>query len=61
MKDTNETYWVVTWKSPGQRNRKQVVFGDSCQARRWYDEKIQEGRKPKLFSCVQTKTYSRMD
>jgi hypothetical protein len=58
MKDTKETHWIVTWKSPGQRDRKEIVFGDSSQAWRWYDEKSSECRKPRIFLREQTSTYT---
>ena len=44
-----ETKYLVSWKSDTQRTRKEAYFDTLWGAETWYDEKLTEGKKPKLW------------
>ena len=44
-----ETKYLVSWKSDTQRSRKEAIFGTLEMAEVWYDEKLEEGKKPHLW------------
>ena len=44
-----DTTYIVSWESDTQRNRKDAFFGSLTMAEQWYNEKLEEGKKPQLW------------
>ena len=44
-----EITYMVSWKSNTQRTRKEAIFGTLEMAETWYNEKLEEGKKPHLW------------
>jgi hypothetical protein len=45
----NKIRYYLTWKSETQRNRKEGYFPTLTMAEEWYNRKLEEGKKPKLW------------
>lgn len=44
-----EITYQVTWKSDTQHTRKEAYFPTLTMAEEWYNEKLEEGKKPVLW------------
>jgi hypothetical protein len=56
----DSTCWVVTWKSPKQRERKESSFGDFARADDFFEEKLAEGKKPQMHAQRKIVTLERI-
>ena len=52
--------YYLTWKSDTQRTRKEAYFASRTIAEEWYNEKLTEGKKPKLWKEETTTTFEAM-
>jgi hypothetical protein len=57
MHSKTEVRYRITWKSNTQRTRSEAYFVYRTMAETWYDEKLAEGKKPKLWKETTTTTF----
>jgi hypothetical protein len=55
-----EIRYYLTWKSDTQRNRKEAYFDTRTMAEEWYNEKLTEGKKPKLWQEETTTIFYKL-
>ena len=61
MKNETHTNYVLTWESDTQPPPpKQAHFALLEIAETWYDEKLAEGKNPRLWKAVTTVTFEEM-
>lgn len=57
MTKKTKTRYGITWESNTQPTRKVGYFSSLERAEAWYDEKLAEGKNPKLWKEETTTTF----
>lgn len=60
MKNLSTVDFLVSWKSPKQRSRKEVSFKNFIQAQEFYLEKDSEGKRPRLLERTHSVSFREM-
>ena len=60
MNNKTEIGYRLTWKSDTHRTRKEAYFVSRTMAEMMYDEKLAEGKKPKLWKEKTATTFEVM-